>query len=181
MSKPKAPCVINATPSHIKRGDIGYARTNGLLGLLIRVGEKLKWRNGDANHAFVVVTEGDSYDKIWIVQATLKGVVRSRLSELMATSTRIETYPPPTIAHPQLVALFAEYQIGDPYGLLSDICLAVDILTPVWFWSVRRNGTWICSALAAEAMRFAGWYFDFPDVYGVAPTPLKEAHLSCLP
>jgi hypothetical protein len=37
----------------------------------------------------------------------------------------------------------------------------------------RREGTWICSALAHEAMRFAGVYFDVPDIYMVSPTNLQ--------
>ena len=179
--KPRTPCTVNLAPAEIRRGDVGYARTTGLLGLLIRVGERLKWRNGDSNHVFIVVEEGATYDEVWIVQATLRGVVKSTLASMMATSYDIDVHRPAPNANPGLVALFAEREIGNPYGLLSILCIALDITTPDWFVAFRRKNTWICSALAGEAMRFGGWYDDVPDVYCQTPTQLKAAHLSCTP
>jgi Permuted papain-like amidase enzyme, YaeF/YiiX, C92 family len=181
MAKPKTLCAINLTPAEIKRGDTGYAKTNGFLGLLIRVGERLKWRKGEVNHAFIVVTEGDSYDEVWIIQATLKGVVKSRLSELIASAQVVEIYGQPEGVYAERVAVFAEKQIGKPYGILSDLCIALDILTPDWFIEFRRNWTWICSAMSGEAMRFGGWYLDVADIYCLTPQQLKDAHLKCLP
>ena len=179
--KPKPLCYVNLAPAEIKRGHIGYARTTGFLGFLIRVGERLKWRNGDSNHAFIVVDEGDTYETIWIVQATLRGVVKSTLAPLLENSYVVDIYPPAVNAHPELVVIFAENEIGSPYGLMSICCIALDITTPDWFIAFRRKNTWICSALAGESMRFAGWYDDVPDIYCQTPTQLKVAHLKCLP
>ena len=177
MTTPKPPCITNLQPNEIKRGMTGYARTDGLLGLLIRVGEKLKWRNGKYNHCFTVVTEGDTYDDIIIVQATLKGVVKSTLASLVEKSHVVSMYDITSLGgNAEKGAWFAEQQVGKPYGILSDLCIAMDIVTPDWFLTFRRNGTWICSALAHEAMRFAGIYFDVPDIYCFSPTNLQIAH-----
>ena len=158
----------------IKPGYIGFSRTTGLLGKLIQTGEKWKFGDGEYNHAFVVVSLGSNYNDVWIVQATLKGVILSRLEDLFPTTSEILIVPPPKGTDLYKVVDFANAQIGAPYGLLSDICIGVDILTPVWFWSVRRNGTWICSALAAEALRYGGMLENWPDIYGVTPTQLKR-------
>jgi len=171
MSKQKQPCQL-ITHQEIRPGDTGFARTNGLLGLLIRIDEFFKWRNGKFNHAFTVVSHGDNANDIWIVQATLKGVVLSRLQELMDNSTLVEILPAPEGADRKKIIEFAHLQVGDPYGVISDVCIGVDILTPEWFWSVRRNGTWICSALAGEAIRYSGYYINIPDIYSNTPTQL---------
>jgi len=65
--------IINKAANKIRIGDIGFARTNGVMGKLIRVGEWLKWRECEFNHTFVVVAAGNTYDEVWIVQAELRG------------------------------------------------------------------------------------------------------------
>lgn len=171
---------VNLRPDEVRRGDTGYARTDGLMGLLIRVGEWLKWRDGEHNHAFTVVTEGDSWESIEIVQATLRGVVKSSMAELLSSAIRVELLHNPGHVDPSMVAWFAERQVGDPYGLLSILCNALDILTPDWFIAFRRRGTWICSALAAESMRFGGLYVDWDDIYIPTPNRVHRAHLEAL-
>ena len=175
MSDPHNTPTIQVLGGEVKPGYIGFSRTTGVLGRLIQLGEKIKFRDGEYNHAFVVVHVGTSPDDIWIVQATLKGVILSHLSDVYPTTSEILLVPPPKACDPSKIVEFANEQIGEPYGLLSDICIAVDILTPEWFWSVRRNGTWMCSALAGEALRYAGWLRRWGDIYTVAPTPLKQA------
>jgi len=170
MSKPKTPCTINLQPSEIHIGDTGYARTTGFLGFLIRVGEKLKWRNGLFNHAFTVINEAESYEEIKIVQATLRGVIVSPLSEMMAASINIEILPPAPSWDRVKIAEFAKEQVGSDYGLMSILCIGLDILTPEWFVSFRRNGTWICSALAEESNRYGGMLKSWKDIYTVTPT-----------
>ena len=120
------------------------------------------------------MTEGATYEEVMIVQATMKGVVKSTLASLIASSQIISMYGIEELGgDPEKAAWFAEKQLGDPYGLLSDICIGIDIISPIWFVEFRRGGTWICSALAHEAMRYAGVYFDVPDVYMVSPTNLQ--------
>jgi hypothetical protein len=153
----------------------GFARTDGTMGALIRFGEALRWKDGKYNHCFTVVSTGKTYEDIWIVQATMKGVVKSTLASLIASSQIVSMYGIEELGgDPKKAVFFAEKQVGKPYGLLSDICIGVDIISPEWFFECRREGTWICSALAHEAMRFSGVYFDVPDIYMVSPTNLQE-------
>lgn len=166
---------INKKASEIRIGDIGFARTNGLMGKTIRLGEWLKWRSCEFNHTFVVVGTGSTYDDTWVVQAELRGVTLRRLSELFPGASEIHLVAPPAEADRKKIALFAISQVGHPYGLMSIACIALDITTPDWFLAFRRKNTWICSALTAEACRYAGWYYDFPDVYIVTPTNLWKA------
>ena len=172
---------ITVLNSEIKPGYIGFTRTTGVLGRLIQTGEKLKFKDGEYNHAFVVVSLGSSPDDVWIVQATLKGVVLSHMSDLYPTTSEILICPPSATVSLDSVVEFANAQVGDPYGLMSDICIAVDILSPEWFWSVRRNGTWICSALAAEALRYGGMLENWGDIYTVTPTQLKKRLVASAP
>ena len=170
---------INKKPHEIRIGDIGFARTKGTMGKIIRVGEWLKWRSCEFNHTFTVVsTTGFTYDDIWIVQAELRGVTLRRLSELLPNASEIHFVAPPEGTEPKNIALFALAQVGSPYGLMTIACLVLDITTPDWFVAFRRKRTWICSALSAEACRYAGWYNDFPDIYIVSPTGLWKAFQS---
>jgi hypothetical protein len=174
MTKQQTYCAVNIHASEIKRGMTGFAKTDGTMGALIRFGEKLRWKVGKYNHCFTVVTEGSNYDEIIIVQATMKGVITSTLENLIASSEIVSMYDITDLGGDlEKAAWFAEQQVGDPYGLLSDICIGVDIISPQWFLETRRAGTWICSALAHEAMRYAGVYYDVPDVYMVSPTNLQ--------
>jgi hypothetical protein len=167
---------INKTADKVRVGDIGFARTTGALGFLIRVGEKLKWRDGKYNHVFVVTKEGSNWDEVEIIQATLRGVIRSKMKDLIKKSSVISIFTPPEGCDPKKVAEFVEKQLGDSYGLGSIFCIGLDILTPEWFISFRRNGTWVCSAVSAEALRYGGWLQRWPDIYGVTPTTLFLAH-----
>lgn len=167
--------VINKSAGEIRIGDIGFARTKGLMGHLIRIGEYVKFRSCDFNHTFVVVGTGQTYDAVWVVQAELRGVTLRRLSELLPDASEIHFLAPPPEAKPLKVAEFALAQLGDPYGVLTIACIALDIITPDTFVAFRREGSWICSALSAEALRYAGWYFDFGDIYIVTPTALWKA------
>lgn len=166
---------VNKPANAIRVGEIGFARTKGAMAKLIRASEWLKWRSCQFNHTFVVVTAGNTYEETWIVQAELRGVTLRRLSELLPDASEIHFVAPPEGVDRKRVALFALAELGRPYGILSIICIALDITTPDWFLAFRRKNTWICSALTAEACRYAGWFYDFPDIYLVTPTRLWQA------
>lgn len=71
---------------------------------------------------------------------------------------------------------FARGEVGAHYGFLTIASVGFDILTPPWLrFPLRRPNTWICSALAAEALRFGGWYCRWPDIYQVTPAELLHA------
>jgi hypothetical protein len=167
------------THGEIKPGDLGWAKTTGLLGLLIRFGEWLKFRKADYNHAFTVVGVSET-GEVHIVEATLRGVKFSLLSDLLDKGATVEILPPPSHADRTRIIEFNLKQVGDHYSLLSDVCIALDILTWDNFPSVRRNGTWQCSALQMEALRYAGYFADWGDIYTVTPTQSYEIVKSCI-
>ena len=142
------------------------------MGRLIRLGEWLKWRESHYNHVFVVVSTGVTAENIWVVEATLKGVKLTLLSDLLASGAEIDIFRPPVECNSLKVAEFALAQLGSPYGLLSILCITLDITTPDWFIAFRRKKTWICSALASEALRYGGWLEDWDDIYITTPTML---------
>jgi len=181
MSSPHVPCEINLKPSEIRIGDTGYAKTDGQVGRLIRIGERIKFHHATYNHVFTVVREGDTYETIWVVQATpKKGIILSRFSEISNYAQIVTVLPPPEGCNGTNVAIFANKQLGDPYGLLTIACIAIDVLTPEWFVAFRRPGSWICSALGGEALRFGGFYLDCGDIYTITPQQLFDAHNKAL-
>jgi hypothetical protein len=70
----------------------------------------------------------------------------------------------------------ARGEVGAEYGFGSIASIVVTELSPrpVRF-DFRRGGTWICSALGAEALRAGGWYHQWPDIYQVRPAQLYSA------
>ena len=149
-------------------GDIGFSHNSGLMGKLIRVGEWLKLRHGKINHEFVVT---DIIDGVpYIVQATLRGVIKTPLSEVAPGGYYFLFTPPAEVDIAKLVE-FEEKQVGMEYGILTIIAIAIDILSWSWVPSFRgsRKGSWICSALANEGLRFGGWYWPWVNIYDMTP------------
>ena len=153
-----------------RAGDIVFAHTKGTLGRLIRLGERIRWQERASrwNHACVVsrVSKGEVY----VIEATLKGVVESPLSKYPDHAV---IAPPAGVDVKRLVE-FQKAQLGSSYGVLSILCIATDLVTGNWFPSLRRDGSWICSALTAEGLRAAGWFTpasNFGDIY--TPTPAQ--------
>jgi len=162
-------------------GDIGFAHSNGFFGKCIRFGERIRWGEKPShwNHAFIVddvkivgsMAEGYRTE-VTIIQAEPSGVTRGKPISSVGTYTILE--PTPRMDRNDILA-FAREQVGSRYGWGSIASCAFDVATPSWFPSFRRPGTWICSALVAEAMRFGGWLHDFDDIYTVTPAQLFEA------
>ncbi|HEX7355258.1 MAG TPA: hypothetical protein VF288_10550 [Mycobacteriales bacterium] len=111
-----------------------------------------------------------------VIQADGAGVVESDLSSVGGALTFLR---PPAGAEPSRTVAFARGEVGAHYGFLTIGSIAVDILTPSWLHvPVMRPGTWICSAFAAEALRFGGWYHRWPDIYQVTPAELLHGMLA---
>ena len=86
---------------------------------------------------------------------------------------------PPTTVNAARTLWFARGEVGADYGFLTVVSTGFDILTPSWFHlPVRRPGTWICSALASEALRYGGWCSRWPDIYQVTPAQAMAALLA---
>lgn len=66
---------------------------------------------------------------------------------------------------------FARAQVGHKYGFVTIASIVITLFTP-GFINVMLPNVWICSALAAESIRFGNWLHDWPDIYLVTPAQL---------
>lgn len=156
-------------------GDIGFARTKGLMGRAIRWGEQWHFRGGDAfNHAFVL-HHRDPISGEWIVvQAEAEGVTCRRTLAEVAPGGSFEIRRPPQPFNVAHALDWLDGEVGDHYGWLTIGCLVFDITSPDWFPAVRRANSWICSAVTAEYLRVGGWLHRYGDIYIVNPAQLAE-------
>jgi len=163
-------------------GDIGFAHSDGIFGKLIRFGERIRFGEKPShwNHAFIVdrvvmegsITDGTATFKTYIIQAEPTGVTNDKLIESVGSYTIVE--PTPDMSRKDILA-FARAQVGSKYGWGSIASVAIDIISPNWWPSFRRRGTWICSALVGEAVRYGGFLAPWPDIYTVTPAQLFTA------
>ncbi len=164
-------------------GLLVFAHSDSIIGRAIRFGERLRGRTGDAwNHVAVVDHQLPTGD--WqVVEAEPAGVVVGKLSAVAGVGGRYELVALPAGCEPSRCVAFARSQLGQSYGWLSILSIVVGILTPKWFHlpSIRARKSWICSALGAEAARFAGWLCDWPDIYDVMPSELYAALMRTSP
>ena len=161
----------------IETGFIGFAHTKGWMGRLIRLGEALRFRRGSQyNHMFIV--DKQDAEGFWlIIQATLRGVTdNARLVDVAPGGTFITMVPPFGVDRDKVLA-FARKQVGLRYGYGTILAIAIDIVTWNWFPALRgaRKQSWICSALACEALRFGGWLHEFIDIYTITPAQAYAA------
>lgn len=155
-------------------GTLVFAHSNGVIGRLIRFGERLRWSHGSFfNHVAIVdrIVDGVPY----IIQAEASGVTNDKTLESVAPGGKYVLIPLPNGVDVEKVLSFARGEVGSRYGYLSIISTALDIITPVWFVSFRRKYSWICSALIAEALRAGGWRHKWADIYTVTPAQLRIA------
>ena len=161
-----------------KPGQIGFAHTTGIMGKMIRFGEALKGKVGSEwNHAFIVSDEVSDTGEPLIIQATLKGVTGDKPLSSVAPGGRYTVIDLPEGVDPLQVVAFAKSQIGQRYGLLTILAIAVDILTWNWVPSFEgsRKPSWICSALAAASLRCGGWIHTWINDATVTPQMLFDA------
>lgn len=155
----------------IQAGDIGWARTTGIMGRLIRLGEWLRFRKSEWNHQFVVTDTVDVDGMPFIIQATMRGVTdTARLDQVAPGGTYITIPPPPEVDRAKLLK-FCKAQVGLEYGYWTDIAMAIDIVTWNWFPALRgaRKQSWQCSALVNEGLRFGGWLHPWLSIYNIFP------------
>lgn len=158
-------------------GDIVFAHSNGIMGKAIRLGEWLRFRKGSTwNHVCFIdrVVDGVPY----VLQAEPRGVTVDKTLDSVGTYLLVKQ---PNGVDTSKVMFFARQQVGDRYGWLMIVALAVDIVTPSWFptfhLASRKKSAWICSVLTAEAMRFGGWYHPWASIYMVTPSQVYEVLL----
>lgn len=126
-------------------------------------------------------------DRWSVIQAEAHGVTgtRSDGSEFLARKLS-DVAPggyyvivrPPEKVNPGRTLRFARGEVGAHYGFVTVGSIAIDLVTPSWLhFPFRRPGTWICSAIAAEALRYGGWYHRWPTTYGCTPAQVLHALL----
>lgn len=146
------------------------------MGRLIRIGESIRFKRGTTwNHEFVVDRVEDG--KIYVIQATLRGVTDTATLDEIAPGGKFLTMPPPQGVSRDDLLHFCRSQVGIRYGFGTILSIAIDILTWNWFPSFRgsRKPSWICSALVNEGLRYAGFLHQWPNIYTVTPAEGYDA------
>ena len=156
----------------IQPGDIGFARTTGIMGRLIRLGEWLKFRKSDYNHMFVVAEDG-----IHIIQATLRGVTDTALLTDVAPGGKYFTMSAPSEVDIAKLLEFCRAQVGSKYSFLTIMSIAFDTLTWNWVPALMNSyrQSWVCSGLTCEALRYGGWLFQVVNIYTITPQTAYDA------
>ena len=156
-------------------GTLVFCHSKDFIGKVIRFGEALRWKRGaQFNHVAIIdrVVDGVPY----VIQAEARGVTDIRRLDEVAPGGRYELVALPEGVDADQVLDFARKQVGSKYGFGTIAAIAIDILTPSWFPSLRpankKANSWICSAVVSESLRFGGWYHRWPDIYLVTPAEL---------
>lgn len=123
-----------------------------------------------------------------VIQAEAHGVTGTRPDGTAFLARRLDAVAPggwtclvrpPAGVEPARTMAFARGEVGAGYGFATIAAIVVEKVTPAWaHLPFRRPGTWVCSALGCEALRFGGWYHRWPDVYGVDPAEAMRALLA---
>lgn len=152
-----------------------FCHGSDTIGKAIRLAQRLRWKQGAKwNHVAIVdrIEDGVAY----VIQAEARGVTNFRRLDEIAPGGVYELVKLPPGVPAKDVLEFARAQVGTKYGFATIAAIAIDIITPGWFPSLRpankNSNSWICSAVIAEAMRAGGWIRRWPDIYLVTPAQL---------
>jgi len=180
-------------------GDLVACHSRGVIGSAIRLDQRLL---GDTWQSYELDVPDAAADEPWmwnhiaildrqdggqwtVIQAEAHGVTgtdnsaKPFLAKPLATVApggRFEILQLPAACDRDRVLSMARGEVGAQYGFVSIASIVATELTPRPLrFDFRRGGTWICSALAAEALRAGGWYHKWIDVYQVRPAQLYAA------
>lgn len=161
-------------------GSLVFVHGRGVVAWAIRFCQWLRrdWRGTEKagahwNHVAILDKryETDQGDFWTVIQAEGRGVTDTGwLHELGS----YEIVPVPDGVDADEVRSFGRKQMGVKYGFLTIASILATLFTPKWI-EFRRGNTWICSALAGEALRWGGWYHSWPSIYAVSPAQLYIA------
>lgn len=154
-----------------------FAHGKGFISWAIRFMQAFRSPKIDANWNHVAILARQVDGEWWVYQAEGKGVVYAPLTHV-APGGHYKVMPCPSSANAAMVVEFARSQVGIQYGFLTIASIVFNIITPRRI-AIRKPGTWICSALAAGALWYAGWPFSvaWNDIYQVSPADLF-AHIA---
>jgi hypothetical protein len=136
---------------------------------LIRLGEWIKFHQSEYNHWFIVdrFENGEWY----VIQAEIRGVTNTCKLTDVAPGGKYVTMAPPEGCDRDKILEFNRGQVGTHYSLLTILAIAIDILSWNWVPALTNSHkrSWICSALVAESLRYAGWLYEWINIYTVMP------------
>lgn len=153
----------NATLS-VRPGDIVLTHGNHFFSYLIRFGQRMRYRGADQdyaywNHVAIGVDEGTT-----LVEALGSGIMETDLSTYDNYEYVVVHVTASPESRQQMVAYLdwvAELGIEYNWGLI--IIVALELLTGGRL-SINLDGSEICSTLAAEALKSAGYRFNRRNV-----------------
>jgi hypothetical protein len=178
-------------------GDLVACHSHGVIGSAIRLGQRLQ---GDTWQARGLKVPAAAADEPWmwnhfaildrqyaggtwsVIQAEAHGVTGTdnagkafdeKPLSAIAPGGRFEILQLPAGAERCRVLSMARGEVGAHYGFVSIASIVATLLTPRPLrFDFRRGGTWICSALAGEALRAGGWFHQWSDIYQLTPAQL---------
>ncbi|HHT9138756.1 MAG TPA: hypothetical protein ACFYEK_16120 [Candidatus Wunengus sp. YC60] len=163
---------IEALKGSFQPGDFILTHGDSWMGKLIRFGQKLRFIGDDRryawwSHAAIIINiDGD------LVEALGTGVQRANLSKYKPREYRIVQID--NFANQddrmQIVA-FANWCLGEPYGVLTILSIALNLLTGSKF-TFGIEGQQICSGLVARALERTALIFEF------TPSHITPAYLA---
>jgi hypothetical protein len=158
-----------STPASVRPGDFILAHRKGFASWAIRTGERIRYGKG-ANWSHAAFCEtGDT-----VIEALTKGVARNPLSTYHGVEYALVHTGLYGDDQQQAIA-FARSCVGQEYGFLIDLGIALRFLTPgrgLWFGA---SGTEICSGLVAQAMT-RGWMIFDENPASISPSELAIAY-----
>lgn len=165
----------------MKPGDFGIAKTNGLMGRVIRIGTTSRY-----NHAFIYVGIVDGHPTI--IEANPAGIQIEWLSEYDRSQYEFSDLPLSDDQAKKIIT-FAYSKVGTPYGW-SDLVALVLLTLHIghqdsrkllrWKWVEKvatRTDRLVCSQFVAEAYEAAGIAISDKRSWECNPGDLAEGLL----
>ena len=161
-------------------GDFLLTHSEGFSSNLIRWGQSIRYHGPTEGYAhwchaaMFVDTDGE------IVEAILQGVQQRNVSVYADTEYHVIRLTDATEKERAHAVAFAEHCLNDRYGYITDLSLALSLLTRRKFF-FGEEGQMICSGMVARALertgaifQFDSWHMlpaDLADAFNVQPTP----------
>ena len=150
-------------------GDFLLVHGHTIISRLIQFGEWLRFRAGDRWTHMATLETSDT-----IIEAVAQGVVRTPLAfydsyDRVLDRSRLDGHDVPQ------TVTFLRSCLGQPYGVLTFIGIALRILTPGRGLWLGLNGTEICSGLGMQAQT-RGWVIPAVDPASMTPAEVAELY-----
>ncbi len=149
-----------AQPADYRPGDFILTHGSGFISRFIRYGQSFAFHGKNRkyiwwSHAAMIVSAGGD-----LIEAEGAGVRRGHLSEYAASDYHLVRLN--TLASDQdraQICRYAEWCLGQEYGLLTNISIVLSVLTGSRF-TFGFDGQSVCSGLVARALERSSVIFD---------------------